>query len=106
MTGGLSGRPYRRLKEWVYANFDHCLRCGRWVDLDIRFVDPRHPMAPSLDHVVPRAQGGDLLSRENARLSHYGCNAAYRDGRNIRTPVTERVSSAGTGVRYRPSRAW
>jgi hypothetical protein len=106
MAGGLSGRPYRRLQAWVYDNFDYCLRCGGWVDKDIRYIDPRHPMAPSVDHVIPRARGGSGLSRDNARLSHLGCNAAYRDGRNVCTTVTERAAARGTGVRYRPSRAW
>lgn len=103
------GRPYRRLQQWVYATFDTCFRCGGWVDKDIRFVDPRHPMAPSLEHPVPIAQGGDPLSRDNAALSHYGCNAGYRDGKPAAGQASRRVTAPGggwTGVRYRPSRAW
>lgn len=103
---GHSGRPYRRLKAWVYANRPHiCLRCGGLVDMGLRHIDPRHPKAPSLDLVIPQARGGPL-TRDNSAISHLGCNAAYRDGRPIKNVTTQRTRSRGTRVRYTASREW
>lgn len=47
-----------------------CGVCGRKVDARKTYPDP---MSPSLDHVVPLAEGGPH-SRANVRLAHLGCN--------------------------------
>lgn len=70
-----------RLQAWVYANFTHCWRCGEPVDFAWRETNPRHPKAPSVDHVLSRKARPDLVfDRGNARLAHIGCNSAYGDG--------------------------
>lgn len=47
-----------------------CWICGRPVDQEL---PTDHPMHASLDHVIPRNQGGsDAVS--NLRLSHHRCN--------------------------------
>lgn len=101
---GHSGRPYRRLKAWAYANRpSSCLRCGTAVDMRLKDIDPRHPHAPSLDLLIPQARGGKL-TQDNAWISHYGCNAGYRDGRPF-TPVS--TQRERTNVRtYSASREW
>jgi 5-methylcytosine-specific restriction endonuclease McrA len=37
-----------------------------------------HPKAPTIDHVVPLACGGDD-TRANVQLAHFGCNTGKRD---------------------------
>lgn len=49
-----------------------CQLCGESVR---PFVDPRHRLAPSLDHIVPLALGGKH-ERANVQCAHYGCNSA------------------------------
>lgn len=47
-----------------------CQICGKKVRRD---VHGRHPLAASLDHIVPIARGG-THSRRNAQTSHLQCN--------------------------------
>lgn len=74
---GLSGRPWRRLQAHVYATETHCAvdECvcpdGRWVN---QTLPPNHPFARSVDHIIPKGQGGPPLDRNNARLAHRRCN--------------------------------
>ncbi|MCC9712063.1 HNH endonuclease [Streptomyces sp. MNU76] len=52
-----------------------CQICGKKVRRD---VDPRHRLAPSVDHVIPLAAGG-VHSNANAQCAHYGCNSSKQD---------------------------
>ncbi|WEH17345.1 HNH endonuclease signature motif containing protein [Streptomyces sp. VNUA24] len=56
-----------------------CGLCGDPVDRDRRHPDPR---SPSVDHVRTVAAGG-TDTRDNVRLTHWGCNHE----RNDRTPL-------------------
>ncbi len=47
-----------------------CRLCG--VAIDVRLKAP-HPMAPSIDHIRPRARGG-TNARRNLQLAHLRCN--------------------------------
>lgn len=38
-----------------------------------------HPKAPTIDHVLPLAAGGDDV-RANVQLAHFECNWKKRDG--------------------------
>jgi 5-methylcytosine-specific restriction endonuclease McrA len=99
-----SGRPYRRLQRGAYANRPpYCLRCGGFIDMRLREIDPNHNYAPSLDHRIPIARGGDKLAQDNAWVSHRRCNTAYRDGRSLRPVTTQRETKR---VSYGASRAW
>lgn len=49
-----------------------CRLCGGPVR---PFVDPRHRLAPSLDHIVPLVLGG-THEHSNVQCAHYGCNSA------------------------------
>ncbi|MFM9590260.1 HNH endonuclease [Streptomyces scabiei] len=57
-----------------------CGLCGDPVDRHRRHPDPR---SPSVDHVRTVAAGG-TDTRDNVRLTHWGCNHE----RNDRTPLT------------------
>ena len=52
-----------------------CSRCNRYLSLK---SGPRgDERGPSIDHIVPRSQGGgDDLA--NLRLAHWGCNRARK----------------------------
>lgn len=50
--------------EWT------CGLCGYEIDKEIRLP---HPMAATLDHVLPLALGG-LHIRENVQAAHHVCN--------------------------------
>lgn len=64
------------VRNAVYERDDWlCYLCGRKVRLDVGY---KHMEAPTLDHVVPRSEGGqDTL--ENLRLAHRLCNSVKRD---------------------------
>jgi hypothetical protein len=51
-----------------------CGICEARVDPDLRFPDP---MAPSLDHVIPIAEGGSNEAA-NLRLTHLRCNCSRK----------------------------
>lgn len=78
MTGWQRAEIFMRDK-WI------CGICRRKVDPDLRYPDP---MAPSLDHVVPVAEGGDH-EPANLRLTHLHCNVSRRDkGGNEQLSIT------------------
>lgn len=82
---GRGGRPFERLKKVIYAR-EICWLCGKPVRYD---VGPRHPLAPSVDHLIPLSKGGHPTAIENAELAHYGCNSARGNGSN-RPDATEK----------------
>lgn len=68
----ISPRDRRDLYErdsWV------CHLCGSGVDRD---ADPNSDYAPSLDHLVPRSQGGSD-DQTNLKTAHRLCNAKRQD---------------------------
>lgn len=63
--------PYT-LAEVAERDGDRCGLCGRKVDMRRR--NP-HPLAPTIDHVLPISRGGDD-TRANVQLAHRACNIA------------------------------
>jgi 5-methylcytosine-specific restriction endonuclease McrA len=65
---------YKRLAAEVCRPRDgaRCHLCGELVIFGLR---KRHPLGPSADHLIPLANGGELLDPNNLRLAHYGCNS-------------------------------
>ncbi len=70
---GRSGVAWERLKAQVFAEETHCWICRVYVD---QTLWPQHPMARTVDHVIPLNQGGPPLERANCRLAHRRCNTA------------------------------
>lgn len=60
-------------------------------DVDRTLIGSMSPWRPSLDHVVPRAQGGSD-DPDNLNLAHWWCNSARSDGRSY-SPEDFRVSA-------------
>lgn len=52
-----------------------CHLCGKLVDMRAKVP---HPSAPTLDHLVPLAAGGEHAPG-NVALAHFACNVARRD---------------------------
>jgi 5-methylcytosine-specific restriction endonuclease McrA len=52
-----------------------CGICAAPVDLTLKAP---HPGAPSVDHIFPRARGGDS-DPKNLQLAHLRCNILKRD---------------------------
>lgn len=74
-TGQYPGAEWRKqlLAYLVERDGDECAICGRNVDLTLKSGTQGSRQGPSIDHLVPRSQGGtDDLS--NLRLAHWGCN--------------------------------
>ncbi len=63
--------PYT-LAEIAQRDRHRCQLCRRKVDMAIKFP---HPMAPTVDHVVPVSEGGDDVPA-NVQLAHFGCNSS------------------------------
>jgi len=78
MAGPRSTSAYKALAREVCRPRPgaRCWLCNEQIVFHLR---PRHPLGPSLDHVVPLAKGGSLLAPGNARLAHYGCNSSRGD---------------------------
>jgi len=91
VAGIRNGRPYRRLVAAQKALGLPCWICGHNIPGN---VDGRtHPLAFTLDHLIPLSRGGDLLDPANARSAHRRCNSSRG---NRTTPQPQR----------RASRAW
>lgn len=78
---GRQGRPWRRLVAEVCppgsaCEIPGCVKPTRQIVFGLR---PRHPLGPSVDHIVPLELGGHPTDRANLRPAHYGCNAARAD---------------------------
>lgn len=91
-----AGRPYVKHRAQKLAHGGPCTVCGdhvaslsEWKAQGTRCLHPHHsqeqgcpthPLAPSLDHLVPLNQGGSKDVRHNGGRAHYGCNSSKGDG--------------------------
>lgn len=55
-----------------------CAICGKWIDITLPVKDPKtgafNVLSVEVDHIVPRARGGDMYSLDNLQLTHSKCN--------------------------------
>jgi len=67
-----ASKAKRRKRVLLIGDRAHwiCWICGKPVDQDLPANDPMHA---SIDHVIPRSQGGSD-DASNLRLSHHRCN--------------------------------
>ncbi|GGZ28529.1 hypothetical protein GCM10010387_22490 [Streptomyces inusitatus] len=79
-----NGRPYRRLVDAQRALGLPCWICGHNIPTTVD--RQRHPLAFTLDHLVPLSRGGDLLAPANARSAHRRCNSARGNRTTPRPP--------------------
>lgn len=75
---------YKRLRRAILRPGSVCWLCGEPI---LFGADPKHPLAPTLDHVTPFARGGKD-ERENLRPAHRKCNRLKSDKAPMQTPIT------------------
>ncbi len=75
---GRAGRPWLRIRQRVIASYDACSVCGLPVD---KTLSGRHPLGPSVDHVVALVDGGPAREVFNLRLVHTRCNSGKENRR-------------------------
>lgn len=68
---GQPSEPYT-LTEIAERDRSRCQLCRRKVNMALKAP---HPKSPTIDHVVPIADGGDD-TRANVQLAHFGCNSS------------------------------
>ena len=66
-----NGALYRRNKAWLKAQGLPCAICHEPIDYSLRTP---HPRSFEVDHIDPRARGGDLWARSNLQPAHRECN--------------------------------
>src|SRR5690625_4198334 len=67
---------YERNKKRIFATQNTCGICGHPVDFSLK---PPHPMAPTLDHIIPVSKGGHPSDIDNLQLAHWTCNRQKSD---------------------------
>lgn len=74
---GQHNTAYLKNRAKILATQSVCGICGQPVDVSIR--DPRNPMAPTIDHIIPIAKGGHPSALDNLQLAHRWCNRQKSD---------------------------
>lgn len=67
---------YERNKKRILATQNVCGICGQPVDMSLK---QGHPMAPTIDHIIPVAKNGHPSDIENLQLAHWTCNRQKSD---------------------------
>jgi 5-methylcytosine-specific restriction endonuclease McrA len=78
---------WAKVKAQVYEEESVCRICGEYVDT--RYRAP-HKMSGSVHHLVDLDLGGDPFDRDNAGLTHYGCNSRAGAEQQHRTSKARR----------------
>lgn len=80
------GAVYPVRRGWIFDRDDWtCKLCG---DLILREVKTPHPLAPTLDHIIPLAKGG-AHSEDNLQAAHFLCNSLKGDRVLISPTISE-----------------
>ena len=66
---GLHRANYERNKKRILATQNICGKCGKPEDKSLK---PPHPMAPTIDHIIPVSKNGHPSDIDNLQLSHWG----------------------------------
>ena len=103
-----SGRPRERAKAAIRATQPNCHLCGYPIDLALD--RKRHPLASSIDELVPVDYGGSTLDPANLRHAHRICNGS-RGTKPITPEVRARCRTLVENVLRRPlspsyTRSW
>ncbi|GAA2414313.1 hypothetical protein GCM10010404_85540 [Nonomuraea africana] len=81
------GGNWPRIRKLCFLTYGTvCHICNEQIDMSLSATNPRSPLAPSVDHLVPKANGGtDTLS--NLRPAHVRCNSMRVN--QLNTPPTD-----------------
>jgi 5-methylcytosine-specific restriction endonuclease McrA len=67
---------FEKNKKRIYATQTVCGICGKPVDFS--YKNP-HPLAPTVDHIIPVSRGGHPSDISNLQLAHRCCNRQKSD---------------------------
>ena len=67
---------YENARRKILATQTICGICGKPVDFS--FKNP-HPLAPTVDHIIPVSKGGHPSDLSNLQLAHRCCNREKSD---------------------------
>lgn len=87
------GKTYAPNHARVMREEDTCHVCGLPVD---KTLSGRHPLGPTVDHLVPVAAGG-THDRANLRLAHARCNN-QRQAPGVTRPARARPAAQHPGL--------
>lgn len=73
---GRQRTEFDKNKRRILATQSVCGICGMPVDKTLRYP---HPLAPTVDHIIPLNKGGHPSSMENLQLAHWMCNRQKSD---------------------------
>lgn len=78
-TQPLNQAAWKEARRRAIASKDPvCAICGKWIDVSLPIKDPKtgvfNVLSVEVDHIVPRARGGDMYDLENLQLTHSKCN--------------------------------
>ncbi len=73
---GAHRAAYERNKKRILATQNICGICGKPVDMSLKHG---HPMAATIDHIIPIAKGGHPSDIDNLQLAHWSCNRQKSD---------------------------
>lgn len=63
-------------KKKILASQEICGICGKPVDKSLKYP---HPLAPTIDHIIPLEKGGHPSDIRNLQLAHFTCNRQKSD---------------------------
>nr|WP_325300332.1 HNH endonuclease signature motif containing protein [uncultured Dysosmobacter sp.] len=67
---------FEKNKKKIYATQTICGICGQPVDPSLKYP---HPLARTVDHIIPIARGGHPSDLSNLQLAHWICNRQKSD---------------------------
>ena len=69
-------RAFEKNKQRILKTQDVCGICGRPIDKELKYP---HPLAASVDHIIPVSRGGHPSDIENLQIAHWTCNRQKSD---------------------------
>ena len=73
---GTHQAQFKSNKKRILQTQTVCGICGKPVDKKLKYP---HPMAPTVDHIMPVAKGGHPSDISNLQLAHWCCNRQKSD---------------------------
>lgn len=94
---------FERNRKKILLTEEVCGICGKPVDKSLKFP---HPLAPTVDHIIPIDRGGHPSAIENLQLAHFACNRAKSDKLQAVTPAAPAKGEPVTMRMLPQSRDW
>ena len=81
---------FEAARQKILKTQTHCGICGKPVDFS--YKNP-HPLAPTVDHIIPVSKGGHPSDISNLQLAHRCCNRQKADRLVDRNKNFEEIQS-------------